>query len=749
MSTDSSGHTKGYSGGLENDSRRYFLKQSVGITFCFSLGGFLGCDEAQDVKHAVAVLNTDYSPNIWVNISTDGKVKILSPADEFGQGSMTALPLIFAEEFDVAWDDVEIEFSPVNDELYGNPKFMRAMYTVSSVSVTGYYDKLRIYGAQARRVLLDNVAEKWQTPLSELTTEPSTVIHTKSDRRISYAEIASFATLPEHLPEITPIDLKSPSDFRLIGHSVPRRDVPDKVLGISPYSINENPPGLVYGVAVRSPIMGAKVVKVDNVATRQVEGVMEVFVREHSVVVVADNYYSALQGRLKLQIEWSRVGEVNEFDSDRAMQEHIAFANKLEHKGTIWNQHGDVHSEFNSSDNVITGQYQSDYVYHAQMELLNATVWVKEGGKHAEAWVGTQAPSATLRAVAKATGIEPENITVHRSMVGGAFGRRSVQEMDFVDDAAWLSRHLEKPVKVIWTRQDDLAAGWFKPMTAQLLRAAINSEGKISAWHHRVAVQEPLATAEPFIYEEINHRPVISMAGTEHHAYDFPNQLAEHMETVPGIRTYSVLGVGWTPNKFATEVFMDELANELGVDPVTFRLQHLKNSERGQRVLNTVAEMAGWGNAREEGRELGIAFADYHSTLLAGAAEISIVDRRIKVHEFWTAVDPGVAVQPDNIRDQIIGSVIFGLGNALTERITFKNGLVQQSNFHDYTVPRMSDLPTIHVQVMANGDTPTGVGQTGAVLVAPAIACAFYRLSGKRLRHMPFIPERIQAALAS
>ncbi len=194
---------------------------------------------------------------------------------------------------------------------------------------------------------------------------------------------------------------------------------------------------------------------------------------------------------------------------------------------------------------------------------------------------------------------------------------------------------------------------------------------------------------------------------------------------------------------------MDELADELGVDPVTFRLQHLKHSERGQQVLNTVAKMAGWGKIRTDGRELGIAFADYHDTLLAGAAEISIVDGKIKVHEFWTAVDPGVAVQPDNIRDQIIGSVIFGLGNALTERITFKNGLVQQSNFHDYSVPRMSDVPTVHVEVMANGDTPTGVGQTGAVLVAPAIACAFNRLTGKRLRHMPFIPERVRTALAS
>ncbi|MBT4889429.1 MAG: xanthine dehydrogenase family protein molybdopterin-binding subunit [Rhodospirillales bacterium] len=709
----------------------------------------MGCEKAEDIEQGLAVSNKDYSANVWVNISADGKIRIYSAADEMGQGSMTALPLIFAEELDAAWEDVEIEFSPVNDEIYGNPKFMGAIYTASSMSVTGYYDKLRIYGAQARRVLLDNVAEKWQVPVSELATEPSLVIHKKSGQSISYGDIASFASVPEKQPEITPHDLKSPSEFRLIGHSVPRRDVADKVLGTSPYSINEDPPGLVYGVAVRSPVMGAKVVKVDDVAAREVKGVKDVFVRENSVVVIADNYHSAVQGRVKLKIEWSRVGDVNDFDSDKAMQEHMALANKLDHEGYVWNQHGDVHSELNKSDKVITREYQSDYVYHAQMEVLNATVWVKEGGTQVEAWVGTQAPSVTLRAVARATGIPIENITVHRSMLGGGFGRRSVYEMDFVDDAAWLSRQLEKPVKIIWTREDDLAAGWFKPMSAHLLRATINSETRVSAWHHRVAVQEPLATAETIIYEAIDRRPVVSMAGTEHHIYDFPKQLAEHMETRPGIRTYSVLGVGWTPNKFAVEGFMNELANEQGVDPVKFRLQHLQHSARGQEVLNTVAEMADWGKARAKGREVGVAFAEYHGTLIAGAAEISITDYQIKVHEFWVAVDPGVVVQPDNTRDQIIGSVVFGLGNALTERITFKNGLVQQSNYHDYVIPGISDVPNIHVETLANGDTPTGVGQTGAVLVAPAIACAFNRLTGKHLRHMPFITERVQSALAS
>lgn len=735
--------------GLQDEGRRNFVKLGAGLTFCFALTGLPGCEKEQAVEQGTAITNTDYSPSVWVTISIDGKVKIFAPADELGQGSMTALPLIFAEELDVAWDNVEIELSPVNDELYGNPKFMGILYTAASASVTGYFTILRTCGAQARRVLLDNVAALWQLPVSELITEPGWVVHQQSGRRISYGDIASFAALPESLPEIKPEDLKSPTDFRLIGHVVPRRDVPAKVSGICAYAIDERPPGLIHSVAVRSPVMGAKVLKVDDAAARQIAGVKDVIAREYSVIVVADNYYSALEGRRKLQIEWSPAGDVNAFDSEQSMQEHIALASEDEREGFVWFEQGDIHADFKASDKIITRHYQTDYVYHAQMEPLNATVWVKDDGRQAEVWVGTQAPSVSLYAVARATGIAPENITVHRSMLGGAFGRRSVHEMDFVDDAAWLSARMRKPVKVIWSRQDDVASGWFKPMSAQLLRAAINAEGNISAWQHRVAVQEPLATAEPIIYEKVNHRPIISMPGTDHHAYEFPNQLVQHLETTPGVRTYSVLGVGWTPNKFAAETFMDELADELGVDPLTFRLQHLKKSERGQRLLKAVAEKAEWGKTRAEGRELGIAFADYHHTLLAGAAEISLHNNQIAVHEFWVAMDPGIAVQPDNIKAQVEGAVTFGLGNALYERITFKQGLVQQSNFDDYKVPRMSDIPKINIEILANGDEPTAVGQASAVLVAPAIANAFARLTGKRLRHMPFTAERVSTVLAS
>ena len=747
MKTRSGRQTVSSSTDIANRSRREFVKRSAGLTFCFTLSGLVGCEKDQLVEKSSDVAHKDFSPGIWVTITTNGKIKIYSPADELGQGSLTALPLIFAEELDANWDDVECELSPVNDDLFGNPKFMGAMYTVASASVTGYYKILRHCGAEVRRVLLDNVAQHWQIPVEELGTEPSLVIHQKTNRRISYAEIAGFATLPDSLPEISTEELKSPEDFRLIGHSVPRQDVKEKVMGSCAYSINENPPGLVHCVAVRSPIMNAQVLKLDDSAARQLAGVEDVIAREHSVLIVADNYYQALEARRLLKIEWSRVGEVNDYDSEQAMQEHIALASEDEGDAYLWHEQGDVRSEFDKSEKIISRQYQTDYVYHAQIEPLNATVWVKEGGKEAEVWVGTQAPSVSLNAVARVTGIAKDKIALHRSMVGGGFGRRGLYDMDFVDDAAWLSKRLQRPVKVIWSREDDVAAGWFKPMSAQKLKAAIDGEGNISAWQHRVAVQEPLATSETIMYEQMGRRPIISMRGTTRETYEFPNQLSEHLETKPGIRTLSLLGVGYTPNMFAVETFMDELAAELGVDALAFRLQHLKKSERGQRVLNTVAEQAGWGKSRKDGRELGIAFADYHHTLLAGIAEISLENTQINVHEFWVAIDPGIAVQPDNIRAQVEGAVTYGLGSALYERITFKSGLVQQSNYDNYVVPRMSETPKINIEILANGDEPTAVGQASAVLVAPAITNAFARLTGTRLSHMPFTRERVKQAL--
>ena len=306
-------------------------------------------------------------------------------------------------------------------------------------------------------------------------------------------------------------------------------------------------------------------------------------------MIAAENTASALKARRRLQIEWTPVGDVNDFDSDASVRQHVELARNLEQQGSVWNRQGEVEPVFNSAEDTIERAYQSDYVYHAQLEPLNSVVWVKDKGRRAEAWVGTQAPVHTVKAIAKAVGIDASRVKLHRAMLGGGFGRRSISEMDFVDDAAWLSKQTGKPVKLVWSREDDIAAGWFKPITGQFLRACVDKQGNISAWHHRIAVQEPLATAEPEIYEAVGRRPVISMPGTDDLEYEFPNQLVERLPVEPGIRTFSVLGVGYTPNKFAVESFMDEIAVQQGIDALDFRMRHLKSSSRARRVLDAVA----------------------------------------------------------------------------------------------------------------------------------------------------------------
>ena len=400
-----------------NSTRRQFLKLSTGLTVGFTIGSIPGCGKTGQGR-SVAGQNR-FTPNAWVNIAGNGIVTIFSPVDELGQGSTTALPVIFAEEMDVAWDDVRIEMSPSDPEVYGNPGFFGLIYTASSTAVSGYYQQLRHFGAQTRHVLLQNAAYKWQVPVTELVTEPSVVVHEGSGRKLTYGEIARFGKLPEREPEIKVEDLKDPADFRLIGHSVPRHDVLHKVLGDSNYSINQRLPGMIYATALRAPVMGAAPVNLNDAAARQTAGVSAVHAREHSVVIAADSTAAALKARRRLQVDWTAPGEVNDFDSETAVREHADLARKIAQKGEVWNQQGDVEPVFNEAEKIIERTYQSDYVYHAQLEPLNSVVWVKDNGAHAEAWVGTQAPVYTIKAIAKATGVDESRVKLHRAMLGG------------------------------------------------------------------------------------------------------------------------------------------------------------------------------------------------------------------------------------------------------------------------------------------------------------------------------------------
>ena len=725
-------------------SRRQVMIGAAGLSFAVAFDGPIARAATLATERAGKAL----SP--WVSIAPDGAITIMSAATEMGQGSMTSLPLIIAEELDADWSKVRVVPAPPIDAIYGNPGFGGMMYTAGSNAVRSYYRPLRTFGAQVRRVLMDNAARHWGVPIAELTTEPSVVVHAKSGRRLGYGEIAAFAQVPAGAPEIKPEELKKTSQFRLIGKDVMRVELPGKVDGSIKYAIDVQLPGMLYGTVLRAPVEGAAPEKIDDAKARSVTGVTKIVKLPYGVGVLAETPWAAFDARIALvgAVTWSRSGKAWGFDSERGLQALSAAARNLDAQASEWFKAGDARTELPKAASIMEAEYQADYAYHAQMEPLNAVASVSPGADSAEIWAGTQSQSMAQEGAAKALGIPREKVTLHDLLMGGGFGRRGPRDADFIVDAVLLAKEAGKPVKVMWTREDDVHNGRFRPLSAHYLRAGFDATGQLVAWQHRLAGDRVIPFFDPVRYQSGGRRDGILMNGADLASYDVPHQLVEQLYQDTGVRTAPLRAIGFTANKFATETFMDEIAVKRGIDPVAFRLELLRKTPRGRAVVERVARMADWGGKRD-GRGLGFAFIDYSGSLLAGAAEVSL-DRgsgQIRVHNFWCAIDCGVAVQPDNVVAQSEGSIVYGLGLALSERITIKDGAVEQSNFYDYRVPRMNEVPAMQVEVISTDNPPTGVGQMATPLVAPAISGAVAQLTGVRLRHTPFTADRVKKAL--
>ncbi len=726
-------------------SRRQVMTGALGLSFAFTLDGPL----ARAATLANDRAGKTLSP--WVSIAPDGTVTIMSAAAEMGQGSMTSLPLIIAEELDADWSKVRVVPAPPIDAIYGNPGFGGMMYTAGSNAVRSYYGPLRMFGAQVRRVLIDNAAKHWAVPAAELTTEPSAVVHAKSGRRLGYGEIAAFAEIPAKAPEIKREELKQPSQFRLIGKDVMRVELPGKVDGSTKYGIDVQLPDMLYATVLRAPVEGAAPERIDDAKAKAVKGVIKIVKLPYGVGVLAETPWAAFDARTMLvgAVTWSKTGKAWGFDSEQGLQALGATARDLNAQASEWFKAGDARAELPKAASTMEAEYRCDYAYHAQMEPLNAVASVSPSGDTAEIWCGTQSQSMAQGGAATALGIARDKVKLNDMLLGGGFGRRGPRDADFVVDAVLMSKEAGKPVKVMWTREDDVHNGRFRPLSAHYLRAGFDATGKLVAWQHRLAGDRVTPFFDPVRYQAGGQRDGILMNGADLPGYDVPHQLVEQLYQDTGVRTAPLRAIGFTANKFATETFIDEIAVKRGIDPVAFRLELLKNTPRARKVVETVARMADWGRKRDGRSGMGFAFIDYSGTLTAGAVEVSL-DRasgQIRVHNFWCAIDCGVAVQPDNVVAQSEGSIVYGLGLALTERISIKDGAVEQSNFYDYRVPRMNEVPMMHVEVIPTDNPPTGAGQMATPLVAPAIGSAIARLTGVRLRHTPFTPERVKAAL--
>jgi isoquinoline 1-oxidoreductase beta subunit len=488
-------------------SRRQVMTGAAGLTFAIALGV-----NGRARAAALAAARTGKALSPWVSIAEDGTITIMSPATEMGQGSMTSLPLIIAEELDADWPKVRIVPAPPIEAIYGNPGFQGMMYTAGSNAVTSYYRPLRTFGAQVRRVLLDNAARKLGVPVEELTTEPSVVVHAKSGRKLSYGDIAAIAEVPAKAPELKPEDLKKPSQFRLIGKDVMRAELPGKVNGSARYAIDVQVPNMLYGAVLRAPVDGSVPDKIDDAKAKVIAGAVKIVRLPYGVGVLADTPWAAFEARRALAVTWSRTGTAWGFDSDKGIERFAADARNLARGATEWSRIGDTRGEMPKAASTIDAEYRCDYAYHAQMEPLNAVASVAPGGDSVEIWAGTQSQTTACEAPAKVLGIPRDKVKLNDMLMGGGFGRRGNRDVDFILDAVLLSKEAGRPVKVMWTREDDIHNGRFRPISAHYLKAGFDPSGKLAAWHHRIAVDRVGAYMDPVRYQAAGGKDFIAMS---------------------------------------------------------------------------------------------------------------------------------------------------------------------------------------------------------------------------------------------
>src|SRR5881396_3098940 len=689
-------------------SRRAFLISSGAAAVGIAFGSFS--------KRIFAQLEP-FSPNGWVRVGTDNIVTVYAPACEMGQGVMTAMPLLIAEEMDLDWGRVRVEQAPYNPKVFGNPLFGGNMLAGASRTTRGYYEVMRLAGMQARQIMMQSAALKWEVPAGELGTEPNAVVHKASGRKLTYGEIAGFATVPASPPQFTREQLKRPSEFRLIGKDIARIEVPDKVSGQARYGIDVRMLGMLYGAVLRAPVNGEAPLSVDDSEARKVEGVRQIVRMPYGVGVVADTYPAALKAKKALKVEWTQRSKARAYTSEKLIPEYLQRARNLADKGAVYEAHGDAREAMAKAAKRVTAEYTSLNVTHACMEPINCTARVD--GERIEFWAPTQSPFGVFLAAVKAHGFKPENVKINVTLLGGGFGRRAENDIQFT-----------KP----------------RPLTVQRLEAGLDEQGNLVSFHHRIVGESIYRRFAPPAFQASGGKDLPLCEGAYEPTYAYPNFALEQLLEERGVDVAVWRAVGGGYTKFAIETFIEEVAAAAGKDPVDFRMRLLAKDPRGQAVMREVMAMADWSRPCPAGRALGIAYSDIWETYCAMVAEVS-VDRKtgsINVNEIWSAVDTGVALQPRNVERQIESAAVFGL-SGVKEKLLYKDGVPQQSNFHDYPVLRMNEVPKITVRVIVTDNKPGGIGEVGLPPVAPAVANAVFKLTGKRLRELPFDPSLLKA----
>ena len=705
-------------------SRRDFLNATTtvggGLILALTLPGRGGKPNAAAAAGTGAGARpSDSQLNAWLKIARDNSITVIVDRSEMGQGVYTALPMLLAEELNIDFDAIKIVAAPVGD-AYINPG-NGGQVTGTSNSVQDAWDKLRTAGATARTMLISAAAKRWQVDPASCHAERGRVVNAQG-KALTYGELADAAA---KLPVPKDVKLKPKINFQLIGKSRPRLDTPSKVDGSAEFGLDVKLPGMLHAVLAQSPVLGGKVKTLDAGAAEKMPGVRKVMTTDSGVVVVADHFWQALKARNALAITWD-AGSNAHLDNAaiRALLKKTAAAGD----GLSARADSDAGSAFKSAKQRLSAAYYLPLLAHATMEPMNCTADVKADG--CDLYVGTQVQQIAQTTAATAAGLSPAQVRVYTTLIGGGFGRRL--DIDFIPAAVEASKAVGKPVKVIWTREDDMTHDTYRPPAYEEVSGGLDAAGKLVAW--KLHITSPSITARMFPPVKGVDDSVVEAA--VNNLYDVPNLSVSYSRQEIGIDVGYMRSVSHAPNCFVIESFMDELAAAAGKNPFDFRIQHLAKKPRQRRVLELVAGRAGWGKP-PPGRHQGIALMEGYTTHLAQVAEISIAGGELKVHKIFCVVDCGQMVNPRIVESQIESGIVFGLTAALWGEVTIVGGQVQQTNFNNYRLLRNSELPTLDVHLVDSDETPGGIGEAAVPLVAPAICNAIFAATGKRLRELP------------
>ncbi len=714
--------------------RREFLKAGAalggGLLISLYVPEFVPAARAADSAAKPVALNA------FVRIGTDESVTVISNHSEMGQGIYTSLPMLLNEELEADWARIRVESAPV-DAVYNHTVF-GIMMTGGSTTTNSEYDRFRKMGAMARITLIAAAAQSWNVDPQTCRAEKGYVIHTSTGRRSSYgslAEAASKITPPKDIP------LKDPKDFTLVGKPVHRLDTPSKTNGTAQFGLDVYIPGMLTAVVARAPVFGGKVVSFNADKAKAIPGVVSVVQVPSGVAVIAKGFWPAKLGREKLEITWDEGPGAAVSTAD--MREKFSAMSKT--PGAVARKVGDPAVALAGAAKTITAEYEVPYLAHAMMEPLNTVVDLREGS--CEIWSGTQFQTGDRAAAAKVVGLKLEQVTLHTTLLGGGFGRRANPASDFVREATEVAKAARAPVKVVWTREDDIRGGWYRPMWYDHFAAGLDANGNPVAWTHTIVGQSIMTGTMFEAFGVKNGIDSTSVEGAADILYGIPNLQVDLHSPKNEVPVQWWRSVGHSHTGFSVEAFLDEVAHAGGKDPYHLRRTLLAGQPRMLAVLDLAAQKANWGSALPAGRARGIATHFSFDSYVAQVAEVSVEkDGTVHVHRVVAAVDCGQTVNPDTVKAQLEGGIIFGLTAALKTEITLDRGRVQQRNFHDYPMSRMFEAPAIEVFIVPSTEHPTGVGEPGVPPVAPAVANAIFAATGKRVRRLPIKPEDLRSA---